>query len=207
MNCEEFSRSLSDRLELLDEEQTRHAAACLRCSALAGDRRRLAEGFRALSRDWDGLAAPARVESRLLAAFRSNAGMPVRRSGPGWPPVIAWASAAAVVVALALFLVRDRQPQVSPSRHPARSAVQLAAAEAPDWADPETAAEDGFIALPNAAQITPDEEVNMVRLELPRSSMIALGYPVSADQTSERVEADVVLGPDGMARAVRFVDE
>ena len=76
-----------------------------------------------------------------------------------------------------------------------------------DSYDPETAAADGFIALPNAAQLTPDEEVDMVRVELPRSSMIALGYPVRADQASENVEADVVLGADGLARAVRFVDE
>jgi hypothetical protein len=37
--------------------------------------------------------------------------------------------------------------------------------------------------------------------------MIALGYPVAADQGEEMVQADVVLGSDGLARAVRFLDE
>jgi hypothetical protein len=37
--------------------------------------------------------------------------------------------------------------------------------------------------------------------------MIALGYPVAADRGAELVEADVVLGSDGLARAVRFLDE
>jgi hypothetical protein len=207
MNCEEFARSLPDRLELLGEDQQRHAAVCRNCSAIAGDRLRLAEGFRTLARDWNRLAAPARVEARLLAVFRGHAGIPIRQSGRGWLPAVTWASAAAVVIALALFLVRDRQPQVRPVRHSTRSAVQMAAFQAPDWADPETAAADGFIALPNAEQITADEEVNLVRVELPRSSMVALGYPVSADLASDSVEADVVLGADGLARAVRFVDE
>ena len=206
MNCEEFVRALPDRLELLDEERQRHAAGCRNCSAIAGDRRRLAEGFRTLAQDWRRLAAPDRVEARLVAAFRGSGGIPARRSPGGWPEVFAWAAAAAVVVALALFLVRDRPP-ARPGQQANPQAVQMAVLQAPDWADPETAAADGFIALPNAAQLTADEEVNMVRVELPRSSLIALGYPVSADQASENVEADVVLGADGLARAVRFVDE
>jgi len=53
----------------------------------------------------------------------------------------------------------------------------------------------------------PGEEVNLVRVELPRSSMIALGFTVSAERAAEPVEADVMLGLDGVARAVRFVNE
>jgi hypothetical protein len=37
--------------------------------------------------------------------------------------------------------------------------------------------------------------------------MLEVGLAVSADRVSELVEADVVLGPDGLARAIRFVDE
>jgi hypothetical protein len=37
--------------------------------------------------------------------------------------------------------------------------------------------------------------------------MIAMGYAVTADRADERVQADVVLGSDGLARAVRFVNE
>jgi hypothetical protein len=36
--------------------------------------------------------------------------------------------------------------------------------------------------------------------------MIALGLDVSADRAEELVEADVMLGSNGMARAVRFLD-
>jgi len=37
--------------------------------------------------------------------------------------------------------------------------------------------------------------------------MIELGFAVSAERASEPVEAEVVLGADGLARAVRFLDE
>jgi hypothetical protein len=49
--------------------------------------------------------------------------------------------------------------------------------------------------------------MNVVRVEVPRSAMIALGYSVPADRASERVRAEVVMGSDGLARAVRFLDE
>jgi hypothetical protein len=41
---------------------------------------------------------------------------------------------------------------------------------------------------------------------VPRSTLVALGIAVNPDQASERVEADVLVGADGLARAVRFLD-
>jgi hypothetical protein len=37
--------------------------------------------------------------------------------------------------------------------------------------------------------------------------MLVVGLEVSPERVSERVEAEVMLGPDGLARAVRFADE
>jgi hypothetical protein len=45
----------------------------------------------------------------------------------------------------------------------------------------------------------------MVRVELPRSSMASFGLPVNMDRANERVKADVLLGVDGLAHAIRFV--
>ena len=49
--------------------------------------------------------------------------------------------------------------------------------------------------------------MNLVRVELPRSSMISLGFAVSEEREAETVEADVMLGADGVARAVRFLED
>jgi hypothetical protein len=45
----------------------------------------------------------------------------------------------------------------------------------------------------------------VVRVELPRSALQSMGLPMNAERASERVKADVLLGHDGVARAIRFV--
>jgi hypothetical protein len=40
---------------------------------------------------------------------------------------------------------------------------------------------------------------------LPPSALIAVGLPAPVERTDSRVKADVVVGDDGVARAVRFV--
>jgi hypothetical protein len=42
-------------------------------------------------------------------------------------------------------------------------------------------------------------------VELPRSALLSFGLPVDPDRASERVKADVLVGGDGVARAIRFV--
>jgi hypothetical protein len=67
-------------------------------------------------------------------------------------------------------------------------------------------ADDGFIPIPNAPQIDPNDDVNVVRMELPSSAMLAVGLEVSPEHVSDTVEAEVKLGSDGLARAVRFLE-
>jgi hypothetical protein len=153
------------------------------------------------------------VEARLIAAFRSHSGMghsgPVMARQPRmWIPVATWFASAAAVVALALVLVSNRQPQ--PVHRNLPGGFESALAQVPaelETRDDSPFNNDDFIPLPNAERISPNEDVNLVRVEVPRSAMIALGYDVSADRASELVEAEVVLGADGLARAVRFLDE
>lgn len=45
----------------------------------------------------------------------------------------------------------------------------------------------------------------IVRVQLPRSALVAFGLPVNMDRYNEKVKADVLFGADGMARAIRFV--
>lgn len=48
-------------------------------------------------------------------------------------------------------------------------------------------------------------DAQVVRVELPRSAMASFGLPVNMDRADQRVKADVLLGADGLARAIRFV--
>jgi hypothetical protein len=51
----------------------------------------------------------------------------------------------------------------------------------------------------------PVELGRMVRVRLPRSALAAFGLPMNEQRAEEAIQADVVLGEDGLARAVRFV--
>lgn len=55
----------------------------------------------------------------------------------------------------------------------------------------------------NAASLQDGGQV--VRVELPRYAMARFGLPVNMDRYDERVKADVWVGADGLARAIRFV--
>jgi hypothetical protein len=46
---------------------------------------------------------------------------------------------------------------------------------------------------------------HIVRVELPRSALVRFGLPVNMDRMNEKVKADVWLGVDGLAHAIRFV--
>ena len=208
MNCQEFWNTMPELARQAEDGHSEHARECAACATLLKRQRTLASGLRLLAADWRPVEAPTRVESRLTAAFLSQAGMAVRRpASRWWVPLATWAAAAAAVVALALFLARDRQ--VVPAHRTTSSRVELAAVE--PAADLETlgdssVADGDFIPMPNAARIEPNEDLDLVRVEVPRSAMIALGYAVSEGRASEPVQAEVVLGADGLARAVRFLE-
>ena len=50
----------------------------------------------------------------------------------------------------------------------------------------------------------PDDDIRIIRVELPRSSLLAMGINAHAESESEKVKADLVVGSDGVTRAVRF---
>lgn len=63
-----------------------------------------------------------------------------------------------------------------------------------------------FIPLGNGDYSASDDAgQQVVRVELPRSALSSIGLPVSADRAGERIKADVLVGEDVLARAIRFV--
>jgi hypothetical protein len=62
-----------------------------------------------------------------------------------------------------------------------------------------------FFPLLEGDDLSSLESGQIVRVELQGSELLAVGLPVDAAMTGEPVKADVVLGHDGLARAIRFV--
>jgi hypothetical protein len=46
---------------------------------------------------------------------------------------------------------------------------------------------------------------HVVRVELPRTALVSMGLPMNPERAGELVKADVLMGDDGVARAIRFV--
>jgi hypothetical protein len=197
MNCQQFWDSMPE----LGGADERHLTECASCAARMRRQQELAGGLRAVAAGYGRMAAPARVETRLRAEFRKRGALKSgRHEGYGWRPAVSWAAAALAVIALALLADYGGRPDVN---HLATGrGVEVAAANG-GGAQNEY---DGFIPLGNTGKLADTEDVNLVRVEVPRSAMIALGLEVSPERASELVEADVMLGPDGLARAVRFAD-
>ena len=46
---------------------------------------------------------------------------------------------------------------------------------------------------------------HVVRVQMPRAALLTLGVPVGAEPSAELVKADIIVGDDGLARAIRLV--
>ena len=69
--------------------------------------------------------------------------------------------------------------------------------------EPEITTE--FFPVAQGGGLASGEGGHVVRVELPRSALASYGLPVNAEHAGGRVKADVLLGEDGTARAIRFV--
>jgi hypothetical protein len=70
---------------------------------------------------------------------------------------------------------------------------------------PSTPLTDTFYAL-NAGGTPDDEGGRVVRMNVTRASLFAMGVNVPLENESASVQADVVVDGDGVARAIRLVD-
>ncbi|HKQ90178.1 MAG TPA: hypothetical protein VJZ77_05820 [Blastocatellia bacterium] len=62
-----------------------------------------------------------------------------------------------------------------------------------------------FYPLVDEGEMAPLESGMIVRVEAPASILISLGLPVTAESINRPVQADLLLGQDGLARAIRFL--
>jgi negative regulator of sigma E activity len=62
-----------------------------------------------------------------------------------------------------------------------------------------------FIPLTALADSTAMRSGTVVRVEMPRASLIAMGLPLHVERADETVKADIIVGDDGLARAIRLV--
>ena len=69
----------------------------------------------------------------------------------------------------------------------------------------ETEIVTDFLPLTHGEALPPLESGQLMRVEMPRSALTAFGLPMNPERADEPVKADVLMGEDGLARAIRFV--
>jgi len=152
----------------------------------------LEDGLRRLREADAGMEAPMAVEALVRREFMQ------RRRQHRVVRLLAWSGvAAAVVLAVAL----TARPSKSVSVEQPRAASPAAGTPvAPRRVELTTE----FIPL-QPAPADPDEFSQVIRVRLPRSELRRFGLAPFGQPLEGTVRADVVLGNDGRAQAVRFV--
>jgi hypothetical protein len=98
-----------------------------------------------------------------------------------------------------------RLPEIAARPAPARKAFPKQAAR---LAPPETAeVATDFIPLTSNAEISALESGQLVRVLLPRTAMASYGLPFNQERADVPVSAQVLIGQDGVARAIRFLGD
>ena len=205
-----------------------HATGCERCGRRLANEQALSGLLAVAAAEDVERTAPVAVEQALLSAFRERefAGRAGKRA---W-----WLGAAAAVAALLVltFFVMPRKPLApqivkAPMVLPApatettkviapvyretrkpRARTLRAAHRKPVTPRPPSAGEGREVVtefIPVIYDPEPIDHGRMVRVRLPRSALAAFGLPMNEQRAEETIQADVVLGDDGLARAVRFV--
>ena len=107
---------------------------------------------------------------------------------------------------------KNRHRNVNPTVVPVQSVADLSAKdvtakETPTNITSDAAAEitTDFMPVGYASATTLQDGGQLVRVELPRSALVAFGLPMNVNRYEEKVKADVFFSADGMARAIRFV--
>ncbi len=150
----------------------------------AGCRAALAE-FAAIDRELTGWGR--QLASKTPAASGAREQLAARlASPPVRPRVVRWWPAAAAAIAAAMFVAVLLPHKKLP---PAASGVDTR-----------------FIGIPYLPPLDPRENAAVVRMNIRVATLIAAGYRVTADPNAI-VSADVLVGEDGRAHAVRMLSD
>lgn len=144
--------------------------------------RALAEGLKALAATAQDASASARIEAEVMAAFGDRPTLVARpRSTMVWG-----------AIAATLILTTASGAWLS-YRHgrSAAAAVQQA----------------GFLQIPGTAYLPPMESGAIVRVELPVTALPSYGIQIVPEMYTDSVDADLLIGQDGLARGIRLVSD
>ena len=216
MKCEEFEAIGLERSGLrmseVDADQqaaaAEHAAQCPDCAALQESWQETRMALQALRETTRDAGAPQRVEMRLRHEF----GMRHRlRRARAVAIFAAWTLAAAAVLVASVSwrnwrLARTHGGAVS-AGNTVQSKAPTPAAAPSETSDEATLVADNeagdFTLLPGSLPQEVDDSA-IVRVGMQRGALSALGLPVNEERVSDWIQVDLLVGQDGLPKAVRL---
>jgi len=224
MTCAEFDTIVHDvaRPDALDKPAAViakfHAQTCERCAARLAQAQVLASALEAVAQDSADLGAPAHLDPALVSAFREHRRSLERKQHRQRRTRLRWlewsALAAAAAVLLAIGAWNFSRPRISGTKTNPNAVVTSSENPSADGAAPQTESvetatvEDpnsDFVPLPYGESLSADDSGLVVRVSMTRSALGSLGYPVDEIHAADVVQADLLVGEDGLPRAVRLV--
>lgn len=215
------------------KEALSHAYACDSCALRLKDERALSSDLRQLALRMEDIGTPPVVEERLLLLFDARTASPANRRWAYSVTAIAAMLLLAFGFGMArrrVVVTPAPTPDTPVVKNiDAPTALEInqpgpgLSGKSPGSSSPRIrhrrpAANQGeLLSDPANREIATDfipvmysatgAELGgqIVRVELPRSAMASFGLPVNMDRANQRVKADVLLGVDGLAHAIRFV--
>jgi hypothetical protein len=219
----DFARATHDNSEQMQIAE--HVLRCPSCSALLDRERAMSAALKRLAATLATPTHDAGREQALLARFdEAWAQAPAQRNSPLWTRV-----AAAGLVALASLIWQLARQPTPPGRDgapatgtPAGSQARTIEPITPSGEKPATGTFEipgtggddvpsdaafeaaDFVVWPGAAAWPPFESGQLIRVDLPVDLLPSLGF-AEPEPEALVVQADVLVGQDGFARAVRLV--
>lgn len=144
------------------------------------------------------LEAPEAIELRLRSAFRK------KFAHAKWP-YFALTAAAAIVLAV-VVRPKPQTMEIAVFTPPVvelpatKPVVRKAVHRKPQPQEVVTAF------YPLIEDAPPFERGELLRVSVPALAMRGVGLPVSEERLTDMVQADVLVGQEGLARAIRFVN-
>jgi len=211
-----------------------HIESCDACASELRRQRELTADFATVRTGAGDWRAPEDLEARILAAVESRSEVAAKTSYFRSRRVYTSLAAAAAILLAVGIAQRTRHGNIAGERpgalqtpaagHPTRVEGQAATPVAPSVparliqrekatgkserrvsrSAPEGAAVE-FVAVPGAAALPMLESGRIIRVKLGIAELPTYGLAIVPDAARSAVEADVLVGQDGQARAIRLL--
>jgi anti-sigma factor RsiW len=216
MKCEEFEAiglerggaHMSELDAALRNAALEHAARCPGCAALYESWQEARNALQALRESTLDAETPRRVEMRLQHEFHMRHRTTNVRSAAifaSW--VLATATVLFAVVSVWNWRLAQNQPGASAGSSVKSSAVPPSLLPATEPSEIPALVADNeagdFTLLPGSLPQEVDGSA-IVRVRMQRGALGALGLPVNEEQVGDWIQVDLLVGEDGLPKAVRL---